>query len=106
MRSLPRRTLLGTGGLALLAACAPGSESGGDGGGASAPAASEVETDPATLGDSPLLSSVRGDLLERAGQHADAAAMFTEAAARTRNLGERAVLQRRAGENRHSASGG
>ncbi|UVY84480.1 extracellular solute-binding protein [Brachybacterium sp. NBEC-018] len=51
MRSLPRRTLLGAGGLAVLAACAPGSESGGDGGGASAPAASEVETDPAALGE-------------------------------------------------------
>ena len=55
--------------------------------------------DPAALGDSPLLPSVRGDLLERSGQHADAAEAFTEAAARTRNEGERAVLRRRAAEN-------
>jgi predicted RNA polymerase sigma factor len=41
----------------------------------------------------------RGDLLERAGLHADAADAFTEAAARTRNEAERAVLQRRADEN-------
>ncbi len=65
-----------------------------------------AEVDPAALGDSPLLPSVRGDLLQRAGQYADAAAMFTDAAARTRNLGERAVLQRRARENHLSASGG
>jgi predicted RNA polymerase sigma factor len=57
------------------------------------------ELDAHTLGDSPLVPSVRGDLLERAGLHADAAEMFTEAAARTRNVGERAVLQRRAEEN-------
>ena len=55
--------------------------------------------DGAELGDSPLLLSVRGDLLERAGQHADAAKTFTEAAAHTRNQGERALLQRRAAEN-------
>jgi predicted RNA polymerase sigma factor len=52
------------------------------------------------LGDSPLVPSVRGDLLERAGLHAEAAAAFTDAATRTRNEAERAVLQRRAGENR------
>jgi RNA polymerase sigma factor (sigma-70 family) len=52
-----------------------------------------------TLGDSPLVPSVRGDLLERAGLHADAAEAFTEASARTRNEGERALLQRRAAEN-------
>jgi predicted RNA polymerase sigma factor len=57
-----------------------------------------------TLGDSPLLQSVRGDLLERAGQHADAALAFIEAAARTRNAGERALLQRRADENLGRAS--
>jgi RNA polymerase sigma factor (sigma-70 family) len=62
------------------------------------------EVDPAALGDSPLIPSVRGDLLERAGLHAEAAARFTEAAARTRNHGERAVLQRRAGENHLLAS--
>jgi RNA polymerase sigma factor (sigma-70 family) len=51
------------------------------------------------LGDSPLVPSVRGDLLERAGLHADAAEAFTEAAARSRNEAERAVLSRRADEN-------
>jgi predicted RNA polymerase sigma factor len=43
--------------------------------------------------------SVRGDLLEQAGLYADAAAAFTEAAARTNNEGERAVLRRRAESN-------
>ncbi|KRE96203.1 RNA polymerase subunit sigma-24 [Nocardioides sp. Soil774] len=52
------------------------------------------------LGSSPLLPSVRGDLLERAGRHAEAAASFDEAAASTRNEGERTVLLRRAGDNR------
>ncbi|HET9783211.1 MAG TPA: sigma-70 family RNA polymerase sigma factor [Candidatus Dormibacteraeota bacterium] len=56
------------------------------------------------LGDSPLLTSVRGDLLERAGQHADAAKAFMEAAAHTRNKGERALLQRRAAANLERAS--
>jgi RNA polymerase sigma factor (sigma-70 family) len=57
------------------------------------------ELDADALGDSPLMPSVRGDLLERAGLHAEAAEAFTEAATRTRNEGERTVLQRRAGEN-------
>lgn len=57
------------------------------------------ELDADQLGDSPLVPSVRGDLLERAGLHADAADAFTEAAARTRNGAERAVLQQRADEN-------
>ena len=35
---------------------------------------------PTALGDSPLIPSVHGDLLERAGLHADAATAFTEAA--------------------------
>lgn len=48
------------------------------------------------LGDSPLVPSVRGDLLERAGLHGQASAAFTEAAARTRNESERALLHRRA----------
>ena len=52
--------------------------------------------DTGALGDSPLVPSVRGDLLERAGLHAQAGAAFAEAAALTRNEGERAVLQRRA----------
>jgi RNA polymerase sigma factor (sigma-70 family) len=55
--------------------------------------------DAEALGDSPLVPSVRGDLLERTGRHADAAEAFIEAAARTRNEGERALLKRRAQEN-------
>jgi len=51
------------------------------------------------LGDSPLVPSVRGDLLERSGLHAQASEAFGEAAARTRNEGERAVLLRRAEHN-------
>jgi RNA polymerase sigma factor (sigma-70 family) len=56
------------------------------------------------LGDSPLVPSVRGDLLERAGRHADAADAFTEAAGRTRNEAERTLLRRRADENRAHVS--
>ncbi|MGO4340105.1 RNA polymerase sigma factor [Pedococcus sp. 2YAF34] len=56
------------------------------------------------LGGSPLLPSVRGDLLERAGRHADAAAAFSEAAALSRNEAERSVLRRRAEENLASVS--
>ena len=52
------------------------------------------------LGESPLVPSVRGDLLERAGRHDQAMAAFTEAAARSANAGERAVLVRRADRNR------
>jgi raffinose/stachyose/melibiose transport system substrate-binding protein len=61
-----RRNFLGTsaalGGLGLLAACAPGSE-GGNGGEAPAPAADEVDTDIAALGDITLVvwdQEVRG----------------------------------------------
>ena len=61
--------------------------------------------DPSRLGDSPLLPSVRGDLLERAGRHADAASAFDEAVGVTRNEGERRVLRRRAEENRRWAGG-
>jgi predicted RNA polymerase sigma factor len=50
---------------------------------------------PDALGDSPLVPSVRGDLLERAGSHAEASEAFAAAAARTRNAGELAVLRRR-----------
>jgi RNA polymerase sigma factor (sigma-70 family) len=57
------------------------------------------EIGPDQLADSPLLPSVRGDLLERAGRHAEAADAFGEAVVRTRNGAERAVLQRRADEN-------
>ncbi|MFL6168965.1 MAG: RNA polymerase sigma factor [Ornithinibacter sp.] len=55
--------------------------------------------DAGSLGDSPLLPSVRGDLLERAGLNAQAGEAFTEAAERSNNAGERAVLERRAAEN-------
>ncbi|QGN56850.1 RNA polymerase sigma factor [Nostocoides sp. HKS02] len=58
-----------------------------------------AELDADQLGDSPLVPSVQGDLLERAGLHAEAAEAFTEAAAHTRNDAERALLQRRADEN-------
>ena len=63
-----------------------------------------AEVDAGALGDSPLVSSVRGDLLERAGLHAQAADAFTEAAALTRNVVERGVLNRRAELNRTAAS--
>ncbi|WP_408897083.1 RNA polymerase sigma factor [Nocardioides sp. R1-1] len=52
------------------------------------------------LRDSPLVPSVRGDLLGRAGRHAEAAAAFEEAARRTRNAGERILLERRAADAR------
>ena len=57
----------------------------------------EVSSD--ALGNSPLAASVRGDLLEQAGLHAQAATAFTEAAERTRNESERALLHRRADLN-------
>jgi len=57
------------------------------------------DVDPGALAGSPLVPGVRGDLLERAGRHSEAAESFTEAAGRTRNAGERAVLRRRAEEN-------
>lgn len=57
------------------------------------------EVDADSLGDSPLIPSVTGDLLERAGLHAAAREAFTEAASRTANVGERTVLQRRATRN-------
>jgi RNA polymerase sigma factor (sigma-70 family) len=57
------------------------------------------ELDPGALGDSPLLPSVTGDLLERAGRHAQAHEAFAEAASRTTNTRERTVLQRRATQN-------
>ncbi len=55
-----------------------------------------AELDAGALGDSPLVPSVRGDLLERAGLHTQAGEAFAEAAARTKNQSERAVLHRRA----------
>ena len=62
------------------------------------------ELDAGVLGDSPLVPSVHGDLLERAGLHAPASAAFNQAAARTKNEGERAVLHRRAELNLTRAS--
>lgn len=59
--------------------------------------------DPSALGDSPQVPSVRGDLLERAGRHHEAAAAFEEAVGRTRNEGERGLLRRRVEENRRRA---
>jgi predicted RNA polymerase sigma factor len=50
------------------------------------------------LPGSHLVPSVRGDLLARAGRSAEAAVAFRQAAERTRNAGERAILLRRADE--------
>ena len=55
--------------------------------------------DAEALGDSPLIPSVLGDLLERAGQHAQAGEAFADAATRSRNAAERELLSRRAREN-------
>jgi predicted RNA polymerase sigma factor len=63
-----------------------------------------AELDAGALGDSPLVPSVRGDLLERAGLHAEAAGAFTRAAALSRNEVERGVLHRRAEQNRTRAA--
>lgn len=54
-----------------------------------------VDGHPA-LARSHLVPSVRGDLLARAGRHAEAAAQFRAAAALTRNQSERALLTARA----------
>jgi RNA polymerase sigma factor (sigma-70 family) len=64
------------------------------------------EMDADSLGDSPLVPSVTGDLLERAGLHAQAREAFTEAASRTANVGERSVLRRRATQNGSLGSDG
>lgn len=60
--------------------------------------------DPEVLGDSPLVPSVRGDLLEGTGCYEQASEAFTEAAGRTRNESERGVLRRRAALNQTRAS--
>ncbi|MFW6868448.1 RNA polymerase sigma factor [Nocardioides sp. CPCC 206347] len=52
------------------------------------------------LGSSPLIPSVRGDLLSRSGEHSGAAEQFDEAARRTRNDAERLLLQGRASRSR------
>src|SRR3954468_10843246 len=54
-----------------------------------------VAGDP-SLATTPLVASVRGDLLERRGDRAAAAAAFREAAVQTRNEAERRLLLRRA----------
>lgn len=53
-----------------------------------------------SLGASPLLPSVHGDLLEQAGLHEQARKAFIEAASRSANAGERSVLLNRADQNR------
>ncbi len=58
------------------------------------------ELDAGALGNSALVPSVRGDLLELAGLYGPASEAFSEAAACTRNESERAVLRRRAALNR------
>src|SRR5690606_10359868 len=58
------------------------------------------------LDGSHLLASVRGDLLSRAGRHADAAAEFRDAAASTHNERERAVLAARADDETAAHLGG
>jgi RNA polymerase sigma factor (sigma-70 family) len=63
-----------------------------------------AQLDDGALGDSPLMPSVRGDLLERAGLHTQAGKAFTEAADRSRNTSERALLRRRAELNLGHAS--
>ena len=54
---------------------------------------------PDALAGSPLVPSVRGDLLARLGRHEDAAAAFHEAAALSDNQRERELLVRRAEES-------
>jgi RNA polymerase sigma factor (sigma-70 family) len=67
--------------------------------GAEAGLAVLASVDDEALGETPTVLSVRGDLLERAGRRAEAGECFREAAASSRNLAERAVLERRAREN-------
>jgi RNA polymerase sigma factor (sigma-70 family) len=74
--------------------------------GADAGLAVLASLDASALDGSPLLPSVRGDLLERAGSFADAADSFAAAAGLTRNAGERVVLLRRAEECRARVGSG
>jgi len=60
---------------------------------------------PDALSGSPLVPSVRGDLLARLGHHEDAAAAFREAAACSDNQRERELLVRRAEECDQKAAG-
>jgi RNA polymerase sigma factor (sigma-70 family) len=59
--------------------------------------------DHRSLTTSHLVPAVRGDLLTRAGRHAEAAGAFDQAAALTQNSAERAVLSGRAAEARSRA---
>jgi RNA polymerase sigma factor (sigma-70 family) len=52
------------------------------------------------LGSYPQLYAVRGDLLDRAGRHTDAAEAFERAAELTRNAAERSLFSRRADQAR------
>ena len=52
------------------------------------------------LGSYPQLHAVRGDLLDRAGRHTDAAEAFERAAELTRNAAERSLFSRRAEQAR------
>ena len=61
--------------------------------------------DADVLGDSPLVPSVRGDLLERAGLTTEASEAFTEAAARSKNESESTILHRRAAACRAQQGG-
>lgn len=59
----------------------------------------DAVADDASLAQTALVASVRGDLLERRGDHEAAAAAFSEAAAQTSNDAERRLLLRRQGIN-------
>jgi predicted RNA polymerase sigma factor len=54
--------------------------------------------DSSSLSRSPLIAAVRGDLLARAGRHAEAAAAFRAASGSTANDAEKELLARRAAE--------
>jgi len=75
----------------------------GRAGGADAGLAVLDRVDDSDLPESHLLLSVRGDLLARAGRHAEAADTFRRAAARTGNQQERTVLLGRAEVSGRSA---
>jgi predicted RNA polymerase sigma factor len=64
-----------------------------------------IVDDLSGLDDSYLLPSVRGELLARLGQHAEAAREFEAAAALTGNERERDVLLQKASVHRETASG-
>ncbi len=63
--------------------------------------ADRLQAEP-RLAKYPWAASVRGDLLEKLGRHAEAAAEFERAAALTRNEREAALLKRRAADQRQA----